>query len=200
MKTFLHVGCGRARKERTTKAFNTPEWNELRLDIDEAVGPDIVGSMLDMQAVANASMDAVFSSHNIEHLYPHEVPLALAEFIRVLKPEGFLVLACPDLQSVCALIAEDKLTDTAYTAPAGPIAPLDILYGFRPALAKGNLFMAHHCGFTQKVLTATLHAAGFAKVAANRRGHPSYDLHAVATKSSVEDKEILALAKSHDPG
>jgi len=74
--------------------------------------------------VATASMDAVHSSHNIEHLYAHEVAVALEEFIRVLTPEGFLVLTCPDLQSVCALVAQDKLTDAAYTSPAGPIAPL----------------------------------------------------------------------------
>ena len=44
-----------------------------------------------------ASVDAVFSSHNIEHLYPHEVPLALKEFMRVLKPDGFVLMTCPDL-------------------------------------------------------------------------------------------------------
>jgi predicted SAM-dependent methyltransferase len=69
IKTFLHVGCGRQRKDATTQGFNTPEWNELRLDIDETVEPDIVGSMTDMSAVADGSVDAVFSSHNIEHLY-----------------------------------------------------------------------------------------------------------------------------------
>jgi predicted SAM-dependent methyltransferase len=42
-----------------------------------------------MKAVASESVDAIFSSHNIEHLYPHEVPVALAEFIRVLKPGLF---------------------------------------------------------------------------------------------------------------
>ena len=199
MKTFLHVGCGGKRKDMTTRGFNTPEWNELRLDINAAVEPDIVGSMLDMRAVGDASVDAVFSSHNIEHLYPHEVPVAFAEFRRVLKPDGFVVIFCPDLQSVCALIADDRLTESAYVSPAGPIAPLDILYGFRPALAKGNLYMAHHCGFTQKVLTATLHAAGFAKVAANRRGDPHFDLHAVASKGAIADAAILALARLHAP-
>jgi len=199
MKTFLHVGCGPNQKDLTTKGFNTSDWSELRLDIDESVNPDIVGTMLDMSAVQDASVDAVFSSHNIEHLYPHEVPLALKEFIRVLKPEGFLVVTCPDLQSVCALIAEDKLTDPAYTAPAGPITPLDILYGYRPALAKGNLFMAHRCGFTQKVLTGTLNANGFVTVAAKRRGHPCYDLYAVATKVTVKEDEIRELARLHLP-
>ena len=126
MKTFLHVGCGPKRKDKTTRGFNLPEWNELRLDIDEKVNPDIVGTMLEMSAVADESVDAIFSSHNIEHLYVHEVPLALKEFLRVLKPDGFLVVTCPDLQSVCALIAENKLTEPAYTSPAGPITPLDL--------------------------------------------------------------------------
>jgi hypothetical protein len=52
----------------------------LRLDIDKNVNPDIVGTMLDMSAVADASVDAVFSSHNIEHLYPHEAPIYPLDF------------------------------------------------------------------------------------------------------------------------
>jgi predicted SAM-dependent methyltransferase len=198
MKTFLHVGCGPKRKDSTTAGFNTPEWHEQRLDINEQVNPDIVGTMTDMSAVADASVDAIFSSHNIEHLYPHEVPVALAEFRRVLAADGFAVITCPDLQSVCALVAEDKLTEPAYTAPAGPIAPLDILYGHRPAMAQGNLYMAHRCGFTQKVLTATLQAAGFAMVAAIRR-EPQFDLWALATVQPMEETAIRALAQAHFP-
>ena len=200
VRTFLHVGCGPKRKDQTTRGFNSDDWQELRLDIDESVKPDIVGTMLDMSAVADASVDAVFSSHNIEHLYPHEVPLALGEFLRVLRPNGFAIITCPDLQSVCALIAEDKLTEPAYTAPAGPIAPLDILFGHRPQLARGNLYMAHRCGFTQKVLSGTLRAAGFAAVATSRRGHPNYDLWAVAIKSKLNDDALRVLASEHFPG
>ncbi len=200
MRTFLHVGCGGMRKDMTTRGFNTPEWNEVRLDIDASVSPDIVGTMLDMSAVADASVDAIFSSHNIEHLYAHEVPRALKEFSRVLKPDGFLVITCPDLQSVCALIAEGKLTETAFTSPSGPIAPIDILYGLRSSLSAGNLYMAHRCGFTAKVLADTLLGFGFATVASTRRGHPCYDLYAVATKSPAEEDDMRALAALHMPG
>jgi predicted SAM-dependent methyltransferase len=195
MKTFLHVGCGPKRKDQTTRGFNSPDWAELRLDIDESVKPDVVVTMTDMSSVATGSIDGLFSSHNIEHLYPHEVPQALSEFKRVLSPDGFVV--SPDLQSVCALVAEDKLTDPAYTSPAGPITPLDILFGHRPPMARGNLYMAHRCGFTQKVLTATLQAAGFASVAAKRRGHPYYDLWALATVSAMPEAELRELAQAH---
>lgn len=171
----------------------------MRLDIDAGVSPDIIGTMTDMSAVADASVDAIFSSHNIEHLYPHEVGTALKEFLRVLKPDGFLVVTCPDLQEVCRLIAEDKLLEPAYTAPAGPIAPLDILYGHRPPMARGNLYMAHRCGFTEKVLIGTLRACGFASVASRRRVHPYYDLYAVASKGSMLEADMRQLAGLHIP-
>jgi SAM-dependent methyltransferase len=198
MKTFLHVGCGNSNKSRTTAAFAGDDWQELRFDINEAVHPDIVGNMLDMNAVATESVDAVFSSHNIEHLYPHEVPVALAEFLRVLKPDGFAVITCPDLQSVAALIAEDKLGDQAYMSPSGPIAPLDIVYGYRPQLAAGNLFMAHHCGFTRKVLGNALLSCGFKSIA-NRRRPAKFDLWALATKQLVPETELMQLAAGHLP-
>ena len=199
MQTFLHIGCGPKRKDKTTRGFNTPLWNELRFDIDPSVTPDIIGTMTDMAAVDASSVDAIFSSHNIEHLYPHEVPVALAEFKRVLNPEGFVVITCPDLKSVCALIAEDKLTEPAYTSPAGPIAPLDILYGHRPAMARGNLYMAHRCGFTQKVLDGTLRGAGFVTVATMARAAPYFDLWALASVSNRPEQEMRELAAQHLP-
>lgn len=199
MKQFLHVGCGAKRKGQTTRGFDSDGWVELRLDIDPAMYPDIIGSMTDLSAVADGSVDAVFSSHTIEHLYPHEVSVALWEFRRVLRSDGFLVITCPDLQSVCELVAQDRLTDTAYESPAGPIAPLDILYGFRPSLARGNLFMAHRCGFTKKVLGATLQMNGFPQVAAMRRGKPWYDLWAIGVAGNMQEDEVRKLAAEHIP-
>jgi predicted SAM-dependent methyltransferase len=200
MPTFLHIGCGPKRQAQTTRGFNTPEWTEIRLDIDASVAPDVVGTMTDMSAVGAGSVDAIFSSHNIEHLYPHEVPVALTEFARVLSDDGFAVITCPDLQSVCALIAQDQLLEPAYTSPAGPIAPIDILYGYRASMARGNLFMAHRCGFTQKVLTGTLQSCGFQAVATLARGRaPFFDLWAVASKSPRSEAQMHELARLHLP-
>jgi SAM-dependent methyltransferase len=198
-KTFLHVGCGSARKNSTTAAFAGTEWQEIRLDIDPVVQPDIVGTTTNMSMVASESVDALFSSHNIEHLYAYEVPLALREFIRVLKPDGFAVITCPDLQSVAALVAADKLTEPAYMSPAGPIAPLDILYGHRASVAAGNHYMAHKCGFTKKVLGATLMECGFRHAATAERAAPYFDLWAMATKGTMTEAGIRELATQHFP-
>src|SRR5579863_2738013 len=120
-KIVLNVGCGYPLHQRLHPHFQGAQWRELRLDIDPAVRPDIVCSMTDMAPVAEASVDAVFSSHNLEHLYPHEVPLALAEFLRVLKPGGLLLLTLPDLQRVAEMVAADGLEREAYRSASGPI-------------------------------------------------------------------------------
>jgi hypothetical protein len=198
IKEFLHVGCGPLHKENTTAGFSSDNWRELRFDIDANVNPDYIGTMTDMSAIQDGFVDAIYSSHNIEHLYTHEVAEALSEFKRVLNEDGFLVLTCPDLQEVAKLVAEDKLTEPAYMSQAGPITPLDILYGFRPSIAQGNTYMAHRCGFTETVLRGTLVAHGFASVATMRRPG-AYDLWAVASIPSLSEERLRGIAQSHFP-
>ena len=169
-KTVLHVGCGVYTPDKLHMTFQNSEWRELRLDINPAVKPDIVASITDMNAVVDQSCEAVYSSHNLEHLYPHDVPRALREFHRVLKPCGFLLVAVPDLQQAAEYIAADKAEETVLMTNKGPITPLDILYGFRPFIAAGNFFMAHDFGFTATTLGAALRDAGFAQVTVKRDG------------------------------
>ena len=199
MPTFLHVGCGGKRKAQTTRGFAASEWIEIRFDVDPAVKPDILGSMLDMSGIADASVDAVYSSHNLEHLQAHEVPRALREFLRVLRPEGFLVITCPDLQAIAALVADDKLTETIYHSPAGPITPLDVLYGFGPALAAGNQYMAHRTGFTLRTLIAALRQSGFSSAIGYRQPANAYALWGIATKQTQPEPSLRALAAEHFP-
>lgn len=194
-KTVLHVGAGHPKSgARLPMVFRRETWQEIRLDIDAANQPDIIGSMLDMPLVADESVDAIYSSHNIEHIYAHEIATLLKEFSRVLKPEGFLLITCPDLQAAAQMIAEDRLTEPAYQSPAGPITPIDILYGYRPFLMKGNIYMLHKCGFTLKVLLGTLQSNGFASVAGKRRP-AAFDLWAAAFKRHLDDDTLKNLAE-----
>ncbi|WP_108645962.1 class I SAM-dependent methyltransferase [Polynucleobacter rarus] len=193
MKKLLHIGCG-PKTILQIKGFNPSDWQEIRFDIDPSVKPDVIGTLTDMSALESDSVDAVFSSHNIEHLYPHEVPLALKEIFRVLKPSGFLLLTCPDIQTVCEMVANDHLIEPLYNSAAGPISAIDILYGHRRFIAQGNHFMAHRCGFTFKVLTSSIIAEGF-KTIIGRRDQKNYALWVMAfkTENNQLDKDALAL-------
>ena len=198
MNKFLHVGCGSGRKEHTTKGFNNESWQEIRFDIDPKWSPDLLGTIVDMSAVANASVDAIFSSHNIEHVYAHEVEQVLSEFFRVLSNDGFVILTCPDLQSVCHAVAQDKLLEPLYQSPHGPITALDILYGHRQFIAAGDYFMAHKCGFTWTTLSKSFLDAGFRSVFGGSRPH-AFDIWIAAFKRSKTRDEMLPFVKEHLP-
>ena len=169
-RVVLNVGCGYPLRQRLHPMFQRPPWRELRLDIDARVNPDFVCSITDMDQVADASVDAVWSSHNLEHLHRHEVPRALSEFHRVLRPGGLLLLTLPDLQKVAELVGADGLEDEVYMSPSGPITPLDMIFGHTASLAQGDMYMAHKTGFTAKTLQALLIASGFEEVALQRTG------------------------------
>ncbi len=198
MRTFLHVGCGLQRKGPATPGFDGPDWSEIRLDINPSVSPDLIGAMTDLSAVKTGSMQAIFSSHNIEHLYPHEVPIALGEFKRVLTDDGFVVITCPDLLSVAQFIVARGLGETAYTSPMGPITPLDMLYGHQGAMGAGNLYMAHRCGFSAQTLLEAMQRADFGRMTIIAR-KSRFVLWALATKSICDDATMAALAQKHIP-
>ena len=164
MRTLLHVGCGSEPLPGWLRDFT-----ETRLDISPDVQPDIVASMLDMGDIGE--FDAVFCQHALEHLYAHEVGIALAEFRRVLKPGGHLIVFVPDLHGVQA-------TETVILhSPAGPITGIDMIYGHREFI-KTNPHMQHKTGFVQETLRQAL--TGFSKVVVERMGN--YNLMAACVK------------------
>jgi protein O-GlcNAc transferase len=175
----LHVGCGSPEAGKLPAYFDPQIWKELRLDIDQSVKPDFIASTTDMHVVPNASVQALYSSHNIEHLLVSEVPKALAEFARVLEPGGFALVTLPDLRVAAERVLRDEQDLPLYHSPAGPINALDMIYGYAPFVEGGNNFMLHKTGFTAVSLQRTLTRAGFDRVVVRSHG---YALWAVAYK------------------
>jgi predicted SAM-dependent methyltransferase len=173
MKEVLHIGCGET---------PLPEWfgsvHETRLDIAPHVKPDIVADMAHIPD-GLGPFDVVYSSHSLEHLYPHDGDSCLAGCLRVLKPDGKIVINVPDLEGL------SPTDDVLYKCPGGEeVRAWDLFYGYRPAL-KDYPFMAHRTGFTSATLRTALERAGFERITVLRSPEESttpHNLVAVAVK------------------
>jgi ubiquinone/menaquinone biosynthesis C-methylase UbiE len=193
MKTFLNVGCGPIRSK--IKGFDNSDWKEIRLDIDSNVKPDIVGSSTDMSLVKTGSVDAVYSSYNLDHIYPHEVSIALKEFHRVLNNEGIVFIRCPDLQTVCEAVANDKLLEPLYESEEGePIYPIDVIYGHRWYTQNGHEYQTKKVGFTYSTLDASFAEAGFKARYGGRIPFNGGELALIAFKEEKPEEEIKKIA------
>ena len=142
---LLHVG-GRARK---------PGWRI----VDVAPGPhvDVVAPMHALKGFGNGSVAALYASHVLEHatLGARGSPLAatLAEWHRVLKPGGALLLAVPDLGALATFFAEGDLSLEEKAALTR------VLFGGQSHDAD-----YHHVAFDFELLETTLNGAGFCGV------------------------------------
>jgi predicted SAM-dependent methyltransferase len=185
MKKLLHVGCGPKRPDVLPKIFE--DYKEVRLDIDPSVEPDICYSMLKTHESGDF-YDAIFSSHNLEHLHPFEILPTLEEWKRVLNDSGFVYINVPDIELVAELILKGKINNMVYVSEAGPITPLDMIFGFTHLTYK-NIFQRHQCAFTLESLISAFNAARFAQVTGRRIG---FDVEVIATKTDQTNvQEIL---------
>ena len=161
MKRLLHIGCG---------SQPLPGWlsqfEEVRVDIDPETNPHFVRDMLSLHDIG--TFDIIYSSHCLEHLYPYQVPRALAEFSRVLNPGGSVLIMVPDLEDIkpntdlVMMVFED-----GNPAPVHKICGLDMYYGLHTEL-ETKPYMAHHCGFIAQTLDDAMTAAGFVNVITER--------------------------------
>ena len=190
-RVLVNVGCGPRNGGKLPSYFD--DWQQLRVDIDPSVQPDILADLTDLSPIADASADAVWAAHCVEHLYEHQVKVALAEFRRVLRDDGFVCVIVPDLQTVAHYVAADRLNETLYESPAGPVTPHDIVFGFGAAIASGRTSMAHRCGFTPGMLQRCFNELPFGEVLLRRR---SAELELVAVARPIpanDDVERAAL-------
>ena len=189
-KRVLSAGSGPTSSRQLHPAFRAEMWQEVRIDIDPLVKPDLVGSITDMSKLISAqSFDSVWSSHSLEHLYAHEVPAALGEFRRILKPDGFALITSPDVESIASVILDHGLDYVAYISPMGPITPRDMLFGHSASIERGSVYMAHNTGFTCGTLGQHLLDAGFSVVLVKGEG---FALWALAL---MEDADKVAIQR-----
>ena len=87
-----------------------------------------------------------------------------------------------------------------YESPVGPISPIDILYGWRKEVAKGNEYMAHKGGFTYSSLNMSFFDVGFkARYGGRFPMGGQHNLYLVAFKQKVPEEEIKKIADPFFP-
>lgn len=124
------------------------------LNIKAGPGVDFIGDCKDLHRFASDSVEEIYCSHVLEHLgYQSDLPAALAEFFRVLRPGGNAKISVPDFDLLCRLYLRPGAGSSERFAImriafGGQIDPYDF----------------HHVGLNQNFLMHLLTQAGFSRV------------------------------------
>jgi SAM-dependent methyltransferase len=144
-RTKLNLGCG----DKILPGYTNVDIS------DSQAKPDVVADLRKLPFPDDYA-DEVLSIHVIEHFYQWEVSALLAEWIRVLKPGGVLILECPNLLSAARflLASEDSQNDLA--GPSGQRST----WAFYGDPSWKEPLMCHRWGYTPQSLMLELCKAG----------------------------------------
>lgn len=135
-KVALNLGCG-----------DDPIPNTINCDLYSPCA-DVVADLCDLSDFKDASTDCIESHHAIEHLALADVPRAIEEWHRVLKPGGALVLTCPDLDAVARLWLKSDRSLDSYESR--------MIFG-----SQEHPGMFHKSGYSSRTMRALLIPRGF---------------------------------------
>jgi predicted SAM-dependent methyltransferase len=120
----------------------------------EAPGVDVVADVTQPLPFDDASAELVYAVHLLEHVATERVPSVLADWRRVLRPGGELMVAVPDLDAIARILVERS---GWFTPPHAPW--LGAIYG-----GQKDEWDFHKTGFTAPWLAYLLTNAGFGDV------------------------------------
>lgn len=181
-KILLNVGCGDKFVRQGWPYFQ--DWQEVRADlyVEDA---DIKCDIVKLDGVPDSSVDCVWASHVVEHLYWHELPETFGNFMRVLKPNGCAVVIVPDLGAIANRI-KDGLLDPVKEYNNSGLAPIDFIFGGRQFHARDGISQVHKTGFTSKSMSQVLNSLNIKAYIREER----FQIYAVCYKDEI-DTNIL---------
>jgi predicted SAM-dependent methyltransferase len=89
--TKLHLGC-----------FNKKIHGFTNIDIREDVNPDVVDDIFKLEKFKSNSVDLIYACHVLEHLNRKDSQQALCRWNEVLKPDGEVYIAVPNMEAIFA--------------------------------------------------------------------------------------------------
>ena len=133
--------------------------------------PDVVCDVRDLSPFGTGSVDEILTVHVIEHLHQADVPGALAEWLRVLRPGGRLAIECPNLLSACEALLNDPEAASTHDGARAQRT----MWAFYGSPVPDKPLMTHRWGYTPASLRKLLTEAGFTDV---RSEEPKFKLGA----------------------
>jgi SAM-dependent methyltransferase len=121
--------------------------------------PDLMCDLHDLARFEDGSAEEILAVHVVEHFWRWEVVQVLREWMRVLKPQGRMILECPNLRSAC----EQFLADPERFSAAGPDGQrtMWVFYG-DPSWQ--DPLMVHRWGYTPLSLAAIMREVGLEQI------------------------------------
>lgn len=80
------------------------DWIYQDIEVQPGMDVDIVCDAKSMPMIESGSMDEVYASHIAEHFHFTELWKVLSEWVRILKPGGWLTIVVPDFLRVWELL------------------------------------------------------------------------------------------------
>jgi len=146
--------------------------------------PDMICDARDLSSFEDNSVDEVLSVHLIEHLSREDAAKAVAEWVRVLKPGGQLIIECPNILSACEALL--KAPEAALQQDGE--AAQRTMWAFYGDPSGGDPLMMHKWGYTPESAVKLLSEAGLVDVLSEaprfKLGAPR-DLRVVGTKAGI---------------
>ena len=87
-------------------------WEQVMLDIDLAVHPDICLDAKEIGTLEAGQFDAIYCSHNLEHFYRHDAEKVLRGFVHVLSEEGYAEILVPDVLQIGRASCRERVCTT----------------------------------------------------------------------------------------
>lgn len=164
-KVNLHLGCG---------DINHPQF----INVDGLPAPHIhyVRNIDDLSFLPETTVDLIYACHCLEHFSHSKVYFILAEWFRVLKPNGTLRLSVPDFDLLLDIYQDNNNDTNAIVNPL--MGGQNYKYNFHMAI------------FNQSSLTKLLVKVGFKQVT---EWEPGTDT--LTTFDDFSDRKILVNGK-----
>jgi len=177
-KVKLNVGCGTDYKRGWINIDNNTDNNIEKLDLN--------WDLRNPLPFPENSVDFIFNEHFVEHLTVEEARASLADFKRVLKPNGVMRIAMPDLEVAVQQYLDKNWKERPFIKRYG----LEFVETRAELLNMGMRWWDHKWLYDWEELARRLKEVGFKSTRIRKAKH-SKSVHRELVGLETRDESIL---------